>query len=96
MEKPVAGNVLAGETLDQPVIPSAAGDRAETHGLALFVGDREGQLGLVNRTGIVNSRPRTTEVSMRMRIGSRIRQRPPAFAISSNSFSAWTIEGCFF
>ena len=35
------GHVLAGEALDQPVIPPAAADRAELDLFALFIGDVE-------------------------------------------------------
>jgi hypothetical protein len=52
METPVAG-VLPGEALDEVVIAPAAGDRAELALAALFVGDLEGQLGLVDRAGVV-------------------------------------------
>ena len=46
-------HLLPGEALDEVVIAPAAGDGAELPGAALLVGDLEGQLGLVDRAGVV-------------------------------------------
>ena len=44
---------LAAEARDQTVIAPAAADRAEAHGAAVLVLHLEGQLGLVDRAGVV-------------------------------------------
>jgi hypothetical protein len=46
-------HLLPGEALDEVVVAPAAGDGAELPRAALLVGDLEGELGLVDRAGVV-------------------------------------------
>ena len=43
----------AEEALDQAVVAPAAADRAEAHGLAVLVDDRDGDLGFEHGAGVV-------------------------------------------
>ena len=53
MEKPVAGTFWPSEALDEAVVAPAAADRAEAHGLAVLVDDRDGDLGFEHGAGVV-------------------------------------------
>ena len=50
---PGGWHLLTREALDQIVIAIATSDRAELHGLALFVLDVKGQLRLIDGAGVV-------------------------------------------